>query len=210
MTLGPAICPSLVTCPTSRSALPSRLDRFGPQRLDGIDDDEIGWRAGLERRQDVGEARLAGERYGRIRQAETFGTQAHLRCCLLAGEVDGAATGARQRCRELQQQRRFADAGFAADEQGRPRDDAPAGDAVELADTGREARRLLRRSLQPLEHDDASAAATRKPGAGWGDGVRLFGERIPLAARGALAGPARRRRPAVLTDEGGLAQLGHR
>ena len=122
-----------------------RLDRFGPQRLDGIDDDEIGRRSGFERRQDVRQAGFAGERDRRIRQAEALGAQAHLRRRFLAGKIDGAPAGARQRRRELQQQRRFADARLAADEQRRSRDDAAAGDAVELADAGREARRLLRR-----------------------------------------------------------------
>ena len=166
ITLGPAICPSLVTWPTSSSALPAflawRISACAAARtwltVPGAASIasahsvwmesttiEIGRRSGFERRQDMRQARFAGERDRRIRQAEALGAQAHLRRRFLAGEIDGAPAGASQRRRELQQQRRFADAGLAADEQRRARHDAAAGDAVQFADAGREARRLLRR-----------------------------------------------------------------
>ena len=79
---------------------------------------------------------------GRVGQAEPLGAQAHLCCGLLAGEIDGAAASAGEGGCKLQQQRRLADARFAADEQRRARHDAAAGDAVELGETGREARGL--------------------------------------------------------------------
>ena len=79
---------------------------------------------------------------GASAETEPVGAQAHLCGGLLAGEIDGAATGARQGGRELQEQGRLADAGLAADQQRRARHDAAAGDAIELGETGREARGL--------------------------------------------------------------------
>ena len=74
----------------------------------------------------------AAERQRRLAQAQPLGAQPHLRRRLLAGEVDGAAAGLGEGRRQLQQQRRFADAGLPADQQCRARHDAAAGNAIEL------------------------------------------------------------------------------
>ena len=59
---------------------------------------------------------------------------------------------------QLQQQRRFADAGLAADQQRRARHDAAAGDAIELGEPGRHARDLVVARRAP-----ASRSSTTRP-----------------------------------------------
>ena len=99
-TRGPAICPSLVTCPTSSSAAPLALakrisacaeprtwltvpgadfDRVAPHGLDRIDDYELRRVAGAQRRHDVLDQRLRGELHRRLGEAETRRAKAHLR-----------------------------------------------------------------------------------------------------------------------------------
>ncbi len=80
---------------------------------------------------------------GACSQAQPLGAQAHLRRGFLAGEIDGAPARRGEGGGHLQQQRRFADAGLAADQQCRARNDAAAGDAVELGEPGRHALELL-------------------------------------------------------------------
>ena len=94
---------------------------------------------------------------GRCGEAEPLGPQPHLRGRLLAGEVDGAAAGVGERGRHLEQQRRLADAGLAADQQRRAGHDAAAGDAVEF----RQCR--WRCAAPPPRHPKASPAAPACP-----------------------------------------------
>ena len=90
-----------------------------------------------QRRQDVGEIGLAGQRHRRRGEAEPLGPEPHLGGRLLAREIERAPSRRGEGRRELQQQRRLADAGLAADQQCRARHDAAAGDAVELRHAGR-------------------------------------------------------------------------
>ena len=173
------------------------LERVGPQRLDGIDDDQVGARPVGERGQDVGDVGLAGERQRRLGEPETFGAQAHLGGRLLAGEVDGAPSGVGEGGGQLQQQRRLADAGLAADQQRRARHDAAAGDAIELGQA-RSARRAILSSPACVR---VSRATTRpledllRPEPGMGVRVGFLDDGVPLAAGGAFARPARRHAP---------------
>jgi hypothetical protein len=122
ITLGPVICPSGDGDQQQRAALRLgvadevrggahladwfrvRLPRVGPQRLDGIDDDEVGTRPVGERRQDVGNVGLAGERQRHLGEPEPVGTQTHLGGRFLAGEIDGAPSGFGEGGCQLQQQ----------------------------------------------------------------------------------------------------------
>ena len=91
------------------------VDAVGPQGLDRVDDRER--RAlGLEGGEDVAEAGAGGEPERRLREAEAGGAHPDLGGGLLAGDVDrGRALGG-EGGGGLQQQRRLADAGVAADE----------------------------------------------------------------------------------------------
>ena len=94
----------------------------------------------------------------RVGEAEPLGAQPHLRHRLLAGDVDRAMARARERRGDLDQQRRLADAGIAAEQQHRAAHEAAAGDAVELGDAGRQARGLVRLAGERLERERAALA----------------------------------------------------
>ena len=141
------------------------IDHVGPHGLDRIDDDEARRRAFGQRGDDVLDRGLGRELDLGVAEAEPFGAQPHLRHRLLAGDVDRAVAGARQRRRGLDQQGRFADAGVAGHQQHRAADEAAAGDAVEFGDAGRQARRLVGLAGQRLKRE-AAALARRAAGAG--------------------------------------------
>ena len=61
--------------------------------------------------------------------------------------------GARERGRDLDQQRRLADAGIAADQQHRAAHEAAAGDAVEFGNAGGQPRRFVRLAGERLERE---------------------------------------------------------
>jgi hypothetical protein len=116
--------------------------------------------------------------------------------------------GVRQRRRDLDQDGRLADAGIASHQQHRAAHQTTAGDAVELGDAGGQARSLLRLAGQRLELDQPALAR----GAAAARGRRrhaLFDQRVPLAARIALALPAVADRAAVLADEADALMFGH-
>ena len=184
-TRGPAIWPSLVTWPTRMTAAPvllgeadqrlgadahlrdgagRRFDAVGPHGLDRIDDDEdaaAGRPASVARMSST--VVSAASSTGGVGEPEPLGAQAHLRHRLLAGDIDDALAALRQRGRGLDQQRRLADARIAADQQHRAAHEAAAGDAVELGDAGRDARRFRAAALQGLEREQAALAAGALP-----------------------------------------------
>ena len=142
------------------------------------------------------------------RKAQPLGAQAHLRHGLLAGDVDDAVAGARQRCGGLDQQRRLADAGIARHQQHRAAHQAAAGDAVEFGKC-RDGRRGASRA-SPV----SGSSANRRPLAGL---AARPGGRAPRLPRTAYSTRRRPRicpasgvagRAAVLADEG-KAAFGH-
>jgi hypothetical protein len=113
---------------------------------------------------------------------------------------------AREMRRCLEQQRRLADAGLAAEQDERTGHDAAAEDAIELADAGRQPRRIGELNLGVQLRDAAGAKLGvaidrrrrfRRRGA-------LFDQRVPGAALSALPQPLRRLRAALLTHVDGL------
>ena len=163
-TRGPAIWPSLVTCPTRITAAPERLAKrisvcaaprtcvtvpgarvhhVGPHGLDRVDDDEARGRALGQGCDDVFNRRLSGELDRSAGETEPFGAQPHLRDRLFTRNINRALLRLRQRRRHLDQQRRLADAGVAAEQQHRSAHEAAAGDAIEFGDAGGEAGRVL-------------------------------------------------------------------
>ena len=175
--------------------------RVGPHGLDRIDHDQPRHRAFGQGRDDILDRGFGGELHRRVGKPQPLGAQPHLRDRLFAGDVDRAVAGAGQQAGRLGQQRRFADAGIAADQQHRAAHKAAAGDAVELGHAGGEARRVLALAGQALQRKRPPLAlgADRDRHAA---GRIFFGKRVPLAAGLALALPAIIRRAAVLADEG--------
>ena len=106
--------------------------RVGPHGLDRIDHDQARHRAFGQGGDDILDRGFRGKLHRRIGKPEPLGAQPHLRDRFLAGDIDRAVAGAGQQAGGLRQQRRFADAGIAADQQHRAADKAAAGDAVEL------------------------------------------------------------------------------
>ena len=139
---------------------------------------------------DVAQVDRGGEFERRVRDAQAAGAQPHLLDRFLAGDVEHAAAGARERGGRLQQQRRLADAGIAADQHGRARHQAAAQHAVQLGDAGRAARRRLGAAGQL---DELDAPARRRLGRRAGAGAHrpFLDDGVPLAAGLAAAGPFR-------------------
>src|SRR5262245_48466263 len=138
------------------------------------------------------------------RQPEPFGAQPHLRHRLLARNVNRAVAAAGERGRNLDQQRRLADAGVAAEEEYGAAHESAAGDAIELCQSRGEPWRLVVCPGQRLKR--------KQPPLAWHTALcrsgTLFGNRVPLAAGVALALPAAVGGAAVLTEEARLA-TGH-
>ena len=88
---------------------------------------------------------------GACAKPEARRPHAHLGRRLLAGEIDDAGADLGKPGGRLQQQRRFADAGIAADQNGRARYQAAAEHAVELGNAGGQPRRLVGRGRERLE-----------------------------------------------------------
>ena len=121
-----------------------RFDRLRPHGLDRIDDQKPRRRALRQRRHDVLDRGFGGDLDRGFGKPEPLGAQPHLRHGFFAGNIDGAVLVAREGGRDFEQQRRFADAGIAAEQQHRAAHQPAAGHAVELGDAGRQPRRFMR------------------------------------------------------------------
>ena len=97
------------TCATLPGA---DVQRLGVGGLDRVDDDDLG-RLGADRRDDRLELDLGQQRDRRVDEAQPLRAQRDLLDRFLAGHVERLAARRRSRPR-LQQQRRLADAGIAA------------------------------------------------------------------------------------------------
>ena len=173
-----------------------------------INDDQT-WRLTFaERRDDVLDRGLGRELHWRVGKAETFRAQPHLRHCLLAGNVDRPVLAAGERGRDLDQQRRLADAGIAAEQEHRAADEAAAGDAVELGDARRQPRGFVGCAGQRLEREPAALARCASRHLWARGGGAFLGDGVPFTAGVALALPAAIDGAAVLANEAGIA-TGH-
>jgi hypothetical protein len=179
-----------------------RVHALGPERLHRIDDDEGGRRGAAEGGDDIGNVGLGAEGNGSLGKPKTRSAHAHLGRRLLAGEIDDGEADLGKSGRRLQEQRRLADAGIAADQNGRARYQAAAEHPVELGNPGGKPRRLVTRRRKRLQDSQPRLAALDGDKRGRA-GRRLFlDHRIPLATSGAFAGPAGAYRAAGLADEG--------
>ena len=224
ITLGPAICPSLVTWPTSTSVEPLVLAWLISAEAQPLSCEMVPGAASTLSDQSVCTESMTTREGGAVlpsvatilatlvsvpsatgasRKPKSRSAHAHLGRRLLAGEIDDGEADLGKSGRRLQQERRFADAGIAADQHGRARHQAAAEHPVELGDAGGQPRaprgspsasvsKTASRALPPLMAISAGRA-----------GRRLFlDDRVPLAAGGAFAGPAGAHRAAGLADEG--------
>ena len=231
-TRGPAIWPSLVTWPTRMTAVPwvlaKRISACALPRtcvtVPGADSTVSVHMVWIESMIASAGGRpwdrvammsstlvSAASSTGAWLKPEPLGAQAHLRDRLLARDVGDAMPRGGQRRGGLHQQRRFADAGVAADQDHRAAHEAAARHAVELGDAGRRARGLVRLAGQPLQREYAALGAGRARRHGPRHRVRragLLDNGVPAAAGLALALPAIIDRAAALADEGGVA-FGH-
>jgi hypothetical protein len=132
------------------------------------------------------------------REPETIRAHADLLRRLLAGHVEHPRAALAERRGRLQEQRRLADAGVAADQDDGAFDEPAPEHAIELADTGlapalRVGLDLGEKLRQLVRRDRAEARrGGRDP---------LLDERLPLPAVGAAPHPLRRLVAAVLAGE---------
>ncbi len=113
-----------------------RIQRAGPQGLDGIDGDDAGRLAGFQGGQNVFDAGGGAQHQRRIGQVHAGGAHAHLRHRLFAGDIDGVAAILGILAQRLQDDGGFADARVAADQERGTGHQPAAGDAIEFGDAG--------------------------------------------------------------------------
>ncbi len=172
----------------------------GVDGLNGVHDEDGGSHR-RRRGEDRLEVRLAEEADvagGVVPQA--VGAQLHLQRALLAGRVEGRMSRPLQPAGDLEQQRGFADARLAADEDHRARDDAAAEDEVELVDPRLPAARLGAAHVAQargggdaaaLGQGPCAAGATARSARRRGLRRHLLDEGVPRTAHVAAAGPLR-------------------
>ena len=175
------------------------LDHVAVHRLDRIDDEEIG-RVVAQGGEDVAYAGGGGELDRRLAQPEAQRAQPDLVGRFLARDVDRVLAIDGEIGRDLQQQRRLADARIAPDQRGGGGHDPAAQRAVEFGDAGRHALGQRDLGVEP-HHFDLRPAALQVMllGEGGDDARGILDQRIPVPAIPALPLPARRDRPAGLT-----------
>ena len=175
------------------------LDRVGMHGLDGIDDEELGRGHRAERGQDVAYAGGGSQLDRRIGQAEPRCAHPHLAGCLFPAHIDDAVPFPRDLCRSLQQQRRFTDSGIASHQDRAARNQTSAERTVEFGQSGLLANGHFARLVEVDEFHRATPARQivlqREDRRG-----RIFDQRVPFRAIGALALPAVRNTATGLTD----------
>ena len=211
-TRGPAMLPSLVTWPTSTTAVPRSLAkrtsscaeartwltvpgapsiRSRMHGLDRIDDEQRRRFAVADRGQDVAHRGRRRQPHRRRAEPQPNRAQPHLLGRFLARHIDDAPPRCRQPRRDLEQQGRLADARIAADQHRRPGDDPAADRPVELGKAARQPVGQRRRRFEPDQRDRPPAALEVMLG---GEDARHLGrfldQAVPVAAIAALPLPA--------------------
>ena len=165
------------------------LQRFRPERLDGIDHRDAGPRR-LQRPEHALELRLG-------RDANTCGVepqapraQRHLLHRFLTGHIENRL---RERAQGLQQQRGLADARIAAEQRHLPRHQSAAQRAVELADAGGDALLVARLDVRKRHRRCRGAVAPHAAALGrWSPSKSR--RRRTKGMRRTIAAPSRRTR----------------
>ena len=112
----------------------ARLDRLGPKRLDGIDDHEIGGEPLFGGGEDALDTGFSDKAERNLRKPEPRSAKANLIGSFLTGKIKSAVALRSDGRGGLKQERRFADAGLAAQEHRGASRKAVADGPVELAD----------------------------------------------------------------------------
>jgi hypothetical protein len=118
--------------------------------LDRIDDDDFRRRC-VDRGDDGLELHFGQQLDRRVHESETLRAKRDLLGGFLAGDVQRPMRGAQSRTR-LQQQRRLADTGIAAQQDHAARHEAAAEHAIEFLQSRRNARRRARRNRRERRH----------------------------------------------------------
>ena len=142
---------------------------------------------------------------GASREAEAGRAHADLGGGLLAGDVDGGRAAGGEGGGGLEQEGGLADAGIAADEDGRGGDEAAAEHAVEFAEAREGARQRRLGGGEVAERDAPAAGGPEGARGGAGGEAGLLGDGVPGAAGVAAAGPLGVGGAAFGADEGGAA-----
>ena len=178
----------------------SRFERRGPDGLDRIDGDDARRGCAIEGCQDVFDGSRRTQRHRRVAELHPGGPQTHLRHRFLARDVDGMAAQARVSRQSLQDQCGFPDARITADEQRRTGHEPAAAHPIEFGQAGDPPRRCIVGGLQILKGKGAAARRFAAPSA-CGQARTFFDDRVPAAARLALAGPFGMRRATGLAHK---------
>ncbi len=152
--------------------------------LDRVDHHQFGSDA-VDRVEDVHQVGFGVQPQVVAGRSETFGTPLHLLGTLFGGDVQRRPAPHGE---QLQQQCALADARFAAEERDRSGDQAATEDTVEFSDRGGD-----RMPVFGSDVADSGGTGTARRGDRRIGGVDLdvFGQRVPIAAAGAPAGPLR-------------------
>ncbi len=134
--------------------------------------------------------------------AEPFSPELDLPGRLLAGDVENRQAPAGQFFEDLQEERRFPDAGIAPDQDRGAADDPAAQDAVQFGDPRPEPFPLVGRDGLDGLRNAVETDIGRTGRIGVPD--LLFDETVPFAAGGAPAQPFRRLLAAILAEKQGL------
>ncbi len=185
----------------------SRFVRIAPQRLNRIDDDQIESRP-LEPVEDVAKRGLRRQLHRCAGGAHAVRPGADLLHGFFAGDVGAGRAASRGGGAYLQQQRGFADAGIAGQQDRRTRDNAAAAYAVKLFYARHDAWRRRRVGLKALEGEPARLQSTRRRQRPGGTRGAFLHQGVPRRACRALPGPLGVDRAAGLADVDG-AVAGH-
>ena len=165
-----------------------RVDKVGVHRLNRVDDHHVGTYL-VNLRHDVFEQCLRVDDALLVADADTLGTQFDLLCRLLARDIQRLQSVVRQGY--LQRQRRFADTGFATEQNQRACHNSAAQHTIDLAiariDALRGAALDFGYALRTRCRYRFACNSRRNRAALFG--YNLFGKRVPCSARWAFAEP---------------------
>ena len=175
-------------------------------RLDRIDDDQV--RRFGERREDVAHRCRGGEADGCVAEPEALCAETDLIRGFLTRNISDRFAREREFSGGLKEQRRFADAGIAADERCRPRNEPAAQRTVKFGNAAGHPVGQSGFAVERHKRYGTPAVLQIMPGGkGRYDAARILDQRIPLKTVIALPRPFRGNRATDLAD---IAFLGAR
>ena len=147
------------------------VDRVAGDGLHRVDDQQVGRRL-LDVPEHRAEVGLRGDEQPRPQRADALGAQPHLAGGLLAGDVEHRAALLGGAGRDVEQQRRLADARLAGQQDDGARDEPAAEHPVELLDAGRPGQRRCRPSTSAIGSAPRGADPRPRDAGDGRDGLR--------------------------------------